>query len=197
MNDEELIDEKRGEDVKLDDEFDIESFTYRENLESKSSTGQVTFIPVQSPRQNKWIYIASKPEWRCNVAIVQENRESYLVRPELVPSLNGGVSHRMLVPYIDRDAAIFLWPIRLNDSQGKLNSWSTSALLVCTQYSDQWIKVKANMSSGAYEVIQAPTEIPPPEWPEGGLKFFLNRAFKNRTISELSDPVIKRMRGLI
>ncbi|MGA2467620.1 MAG: hypothetical protein ABSH06_25145 [Thermodesulfobacteriota bacterium] len=195
-NDEELIVEKK-EDVVLDDEFDIESFTYRENLESKSSMGQVTFIPVQSPRQNKWIFISSKPEWRCNVALIQENRESYLVRPELVPSLNGGVSHRMLVPYIDRDAAIFLWPIRVTDFQGKLNSWSTSALLICTQYADQWIKVKANMSSGSYEVTQAPSEIPSPEWPNGGLKFFLNRAFKNRTVNSLDDSIVKRMKGLI
>ena len=186
--------------LQLDDEIPLEEFTYREDFASASKLqGEITFVPVRRPDSQSWVYITSKSEMRANVPVLElkQQRETYLVRPEVAACLDGETSHRMLVPYADREGGFFLWAVRFTDARGNPDSWSMSALRICTEYTDQWIKIKSKMSTGCYEVIKAPIEIPPPEWPAGGLKFLVNRAFKNKIINSLDDPVIKRLKGLV
>ena len=184
----------------LDDEIDIEKYAFRQDpVGAGKLQGQVTFVPVQRPHPQSWVFIPPEPEWRCSVAVIElkQQREVYLVKPEVALSLGDEVSHRLLVPYQDREGGLFLWPVRLTDSRGNMDSWSTSALRICQEFTNQWIKVKAKMSSGSYEVIIAPVPVPPPEWPDGGLKFLINRAFKNRIINDQNDPVVRKLRGLL
>ena len=183
----------------LDDEIPLEQFTYREDFASANKLqGEITFVPVRRPDPQSWVYITSKPEMRVNVAVLElrQLRETYLVRPEVAASLDGECSHRILVPYADRERGFFLWAVRLSDSRGNLDSWAMSALRIITQFTDRWIKIKSKMNAGCYEVTVAPIEIPPPEWPADGLKFLINRAFKNKTITSLNDPIVRRLKGL-
>ena len=214
MNDEKLIDEKKGEDVALDevgknldkislqmdDEIDLENFTYREDFATTIKLqGETTFVPVRRPDPQSWVYISSKPELRATVAILElkQQRETYLVRPEIAASLNGDVGNRLLVPYQDREGGLFLWAVRLVDARGGLDSWTTSALRIVHEYCDRWIKIKSKMSTGCYDVFLPPVEIPAPEWPADGLRFLVNRAFKNRVINSLEDPVVKKLKGYL
>lgn len=187
-------------DLNLDDEVNLEEFTYREDFVAGSKLqGEITFVPVRRPDPQSWVYITSKSEMRANVPVLElkQQRETYLVRPEVAACLDGETSHRMLVPYADRDGGFFLWAVRFTDARGNPDSWSISAQRICTEYTDRWIKIKSKMSTGCYDVIIAPIEIPPPEWPAGGLQFLVNRAFKNKIINSLDDPVIKRLKGLV
>lgn len=184
----------------LDDEIDLEKFTYRENFASASELQrEMTFVPVRRPDPQSWVYISSKPEMRINVAVLElkQQRETYLVKPEVALSLDGDISHRMLVPYADREGGFFLWAVRFTDSRGNLDSWTTSALRICQEYCDRWIKIKSKMNTGCYEVTLAPVEAPAPEWPMGGIKFLVNRAFRNKVISSLDDPIVKRLKGYL
>lgn len=213
-NDEELINQKKGEDVPLDevskkldnislqvdDEIDLKDYTYRENFAVDSNLrGEQTVIPVRRPDPQSWIYISSRPELRTTVAILElkQQREVFLVKQEIATSLDGDVSNRLLVPYQDREGGLFLWAVKLSDSRGNLDSWTTSALRIVTEYCDRWIKIKSRMNAGCYEVIPAPIESPAPEWPAAGLQFLVNRAFKNKLITSVQDPVIKRLKGLM
>jgi hypothetical protein len=186
--------------LQIDDEIDIAKFAYRDNFSAADKlAGEVTFVPVRPPYRQSWVYISSDPAMRATVAILElkQQRETYLVKPEVALSLDGEVTNRLLVPYQDRDGALFLWAVKLTDARGNLDSWTTSALRIVHEYCDKWIKVKAVLSAGCYEVIVAPTEIAAPEWPSEGLKFLVNRAFKNRVINSTNDPVIKKLRGLM
>jgi hypothetical protein len=52
------------------------------------------------------------------------------------------------------------------------------------------------MNIGAYDVFEASSTIPEPEWPKD-LTFeqMLRIAFKGRLVDSLSHPVLKRLRG--
>jgi hypothetical protein len=58
-----------------------------------------------------------------------------------------------------------------------------------------WIRVKANMRLRAYEVFQAENSIPDPEWPDLSFDAITRIAFKDRVITSLDHPVVKRLRG--
>ena len=59
---------------------------------------------------------------------------------------------------------------------------------------DTWVRVKANMSLGAYE-ISAAGEMADPVWPDLSFQELLRIAFRDRMITALDHPVIKRLRG--
>jgi hypothetical protein len=57
------------------------------------------------------------------------------------------------------------------------------------------VRVKANMSLGAYEVYEASATIPEPTWPELTYQQMLAIAFKGRLVDNFDHPVLKRLRG--
>ncbi len=59
----------------------------------------------------------------------------------------------------------------------------------------RWVRVVANMDAGPYDVYQANSELDEPVWPDEDFTTILQLAFKNRVISSVDDPVIKKLRG--
>jgi hypothetical protein len=59
-----------------------------------------------------------------------------------------------------------------------------------------WIRLKANMSLGAYELYEAEAAIPDPEWPDLPFQELVRIGFKGRLIDGIDHPAIKRLRGL-
>jgi hypothetical protein len=51
------------------------------------------------------------------------------------------------------------------------------------------------MSAGAYVVYEAAGNIPDPEWPDLTFKEIVGLAFKDRVVSSLDHPLVKRLRG--
>ena len=63
----------------------------------------------------------------------------------------------------------------------------------------KWIRVKANMSLGAYEIYEAQSpDLANPEWPDLAYNELLRIAFRAEgVISSADHPVVKKLRGLI
>jgi hypothetical protein len=59
----------------------------------------------------------------------------------------------------------------------------------------RWIRMKANMSLGAYEISVAESVIADPVWPELSFYELLSIAYRDRMIMSLDHPVVKRLRG--
>jgi len=55
---------------------------------------------------------------------------------------------------------------------------------------------KANINLGAYEMSVAISVMSEPEWPEVSFQEIVRLAFRDRFITSLDHPVIKRLRGL-
>jgi len=56
--------------------------------------------------------------------------------------------------------------------------------------------MKANMSLGAYEITIAESVVAEPEWPELTFQELVRIAYRDRMITSIEHPVIKRLRGL-
>jgi hypothetical protein len=97
---------------------------------------------------------------------------------------------------INRQGVVFLWPVRLPGADGRQLEWHRSAAEAAEMAMQRWVRVKANMSLGAYEVYEAAATIPDPVWPTD-LTFMqmLTIAFKGRLVDNLGHPVLKRLRG--
>jgi hypothetical protein len=60
-----------------------------------------------------------------------------------------------------------------------------------------WVRVKANMNLGAYDIFQAENTLSDPEWPELDFWDLIKIAFRDHLIDRIDHPVIDRLRGKI
>ena len=60
----------------------------------------------------------------------------------------------------------------------------------------QWVRMKANLSLGAYEITVAESVMADPVWPQLSFQDLLRIAYRDRMITTLDHPVVKRLRGL-
>jgi hypothetical protein len=60
----------------------------------------------------------------------------------------------------------------------------------------KWVRLKANMSLGAYEITKAESVMADPVWPELSYQDLVRIAYRDRMITTLDHPVVKRLHGL-
>ena len=155
-------------------------------------------VPVRKPDRQWFVRVHPDEAWRLRTAVLElrDERETYVVDPDLLSELPGEVVHKELFTTINRQGVVFLWPVRLPDVDGRHDAWNNSALEAADMAATRWVRVAANMSLGAYEVYEASAELPEPEWPEDeGFQHLIDVAFKGRLIQSVDHPVIRRLRG--
>ena len=113
-----------------------------------------------------------------------------------MPELVGEFTSKTLFTAINRQGVVFLWPVRLPDPDGRQMEWHRSAREAAELAMKQWVRIKANRSLGAYEIFVAEGAMSEPVWPEATYQDLIRLAFRDRLISTLDHPVIKRLRGL-
>jgi hypothetical protein len=102
---------------------------------------------------------------------------------------------------INRQGTVFLWPVRLPSPDGRDMEWWRSGREAAELGMTSWIRVRANMDLGAYEIFKAESVILDPEWPRGGdgeaLGYWdlIKIAFRDHLIDRIDHPVVKRLRG--
>lgn len=178
--------------------FDPTKLRLSQNFaESAGVKKLVTTIPVRKPNKQDFIRVHADPAYRLETAVLElkEERETFLVAPDLWPELPGELTPKVLFTAINRQKILFVWPIRLPGEDGRHDEWNASALEAASMAQKNWIRISANMSLGAYEVYQATGDLPDPEWPEMGFSKILEIAFKGRYITDLDHPALRRLRG--
>jgi len=123
-----------------------------------------------------------------------DNDKNYVIAPSLKDVLGEGVVAKILTPCITRQGSILLWPIRLPDADGTLEPWNRSALEIATSNGGQWIRLKSNRETRAYEMMKPVTPFPSPEWPTD-LNAIYQKAVAAVFIDNLNHPLAKRLRG--
>ena len=76
-------------------------------------------------------------------------------------------------------------------------AWHTTALAAVEIAKEQWIKVKANMGTGSYEVsvISETAKAPEPSWPDYSLSELLKLAFEGMVIDSPDHQVVQQLSG--
>jgi hypothetical protein len=157
----------------------------------------LTTIPVRRPNPQDFVRVHPDPEYRAPLAIIEvrDDREIYLVPPHIATELQGEFVMATLYTTISRQGVVYLWPVKLPAADGRVNEWHRSAAEAAEMAMKKWVRVKPNMSLGAYEIFQSQGIIPEPEWPTLPYTELLRIGFRDKYVGDLSHPLIKRLRG--
>jgi hypothetical protein len=182
------------------DDLDLAAFRLSQDFASAAGVRKViTTVPCRKPGNQTFVRVRTGDEWRMPAAVLQlkEDGECYLVAPHLLSELSQEVRPKILYTGVTREGNPFLWPINMPGEDGRLDSWSQSAHNAADIAGMAWIRLVANRSVGAYDVMQATALVEEPTWPELTFKELINLAFRDKVISSLEHPVVKRLRGEI
>jgi hypothetical protein len=169
----------------------------QEFLETAGAKKILTTVPVRKPNKQDFVRVHPGAEFREAFAIIElkDERERYLIMPDIATAFPTEFVTEMLYTAINRQRVVFLWPVRLPAPDGRVNEWHRAAQEAAERAMERWIRVTANMSLGAYEIIEAPGKFPDPEWPKYTFHELLRIGFRDRIINTFDHPVLKRLRG--
>src|SRR5262245_60923670 len=116
-------------DTKVPDPFDLASLRLNASfLETAGTKKLLTTVPVRRPHPQEFVRVHPSPEYRGDFAVIdlKEDREDYLVSPDLLPELMGEVTLKTIFTAINRAGVVFLWPVKLPDPNGRKDEWRIS-----------------------------------------------------------------------
>jgi hypothetical protein len=158
----------------------------------------LTTVPVRKPSQQDFFRVNPDPAYQLPAAAIielKDDREIYFVHPAIAPELVGEYRAAMIVTTINRQGVLSIWPLKLPSPDGRKEEWLRSALEAAERATTRWIRLRANMGLGAYEIFEAEAKMPEPDWPDTAFPEILQIAFRDRLIDSADHPVIKRLRG--
>lgn len=182
----------------LPDPFDPENLRLDQSfIETSGVKKLLTTVPVKKPANQDFVRVHPDKSYRLTSAIIElkDDREVYLVLPHVAHQLPGECSPVILYTAINRQGVVFIWPVKLPAADGKVLEWHRSAAEAAEKAMSSWLRVKANMALGAYDLFEASSTIPDPIWPIAPLRDLLKIGFKDKLVDSLDHPVIKRLRG--
>jgi hypothetical protein len=158
----------------------------------------LTTVPVRKPSSQDYIRVNPDPNYRMTIAAIElkEDREIYLLLPAVAQQIPNEFVMYTLYTAVNRQGVVHLWPVRLPKPDGRINEWHRSAAEAAELAMKRWVRVRANMALGAYEIFEAASTIPEPTWPGHSFQELVKIAFRDRLITNLDHPVIRRLRGL-
>ena len=90
----------------------------------------LTTVPVRKPNRQDFVRVHPDPTYRLTPAAiieVKEDREVYLVTPDMAQALPGEFATVTLFTTINRQGTLLLWPVKLPSPEGRHNEWHRSA----------------------------------------------------------------------
>lgn len=179
--------------------FDFNRLRFDQNFQNTSGVRRaLVTVPVRKPHRQEYFRIHPDEAFQFGAWVLElkEEREIYLVDRTLCEELGDELSPRMLYVGITRQSVVFVFPVRLPNADGRQDSWSTSAAQGVALAKTRWIRLSSNMALGAYDVYEAAAPVPEPEWPDANAEQIFAIAFRDRVITTVDHPVVRRLRGL-
>lgn len=192
------MDTKQTLQVQPTNKFDPASLRLSQDFSKSLGVKKlITSIPVRKPLKQDFIRVCSDPAFRLETMLleIKEDNETYLVAQDLWSELQNELVPKVLFLAINRQNVLFLWPVRLPNTDGRHDSWNTSALEAAKLAEEDWVRVASNMHLQAYEVFQSIGVLAEPVWPDMDFAKILEIAFKGRYITDLDPPILRRLRG--
>jgi hypothetical protein len=194
------INNDSAEPAQAADPFDLANLRLDQSfVEAAGVKKLLTTVPVRRPNPQDWVRVHPSPEYReAALALIElkEDRETYLLTPPIAKQLTDECVRATIYTAINRQGVVHLWPVKLPREDGRrVNEWYRSSQEAAEMAMQQWVRVKANMSLGAYEIFKSQGVIPDPEWPTLSFNELLRIAFRDRLVNSFDHPVIGRLRG--
>jgi hypothetical protein len=186
-------------DGKLIDEYDLEALRLHQNFDEIVGARPVlATVAVRKPGAQEWFRVHPDPSWRLQTTLLQlkEDRENYLVSPDLRAQLFDEILPIVLYTAVSRQGEPFLWPVRLPKADGKTDRFIETDLTAAKVAETQWTRRYWVPDIKSHKILTAQNLTDEPVWPGIGFKELLKIAFKDRFIKSLDHPVLKKLRGV-
>jgi hypothetical protein len=181
------------------DPFDLASLRLNPSfLETAGVKKLLTTVPARRPNPQDFVRVHPSPDYRADFALIdlKDDREDYLVRQEVLSELISEVVFKTIFTAINRQGVVFLWPVRLPAPDDRKTEWPRSQREAAELAMTKWVRLKANMSLGAYEIAVAESVMADPIWPDLTYQELVRIAYRDRMITTIDHPVVRRLRGL-
>ena len=182
-----------------EDPFDLDALRLDQSFVELAGVKKLlTTVPVRKPNGQDFVRVHADPSYRATLALIElkDDRETYLLTPEIARQLPGEFAMATLFTALNRQGVVHLWPVKLPPPDGRVIEWHRSLAEAAELAMRCWVRVKANMALGAYEIFEAQGTIPDPKWPEEAFQELLRIAFRDRLIGTSDHAVIKQLRGV-
>ena len=128
----------------------------------------LTNVAVGKPRKPQFFRTHKSEDMTFAAMLLEqkEDRENYLVMPDVAQKISEVVRPVVLHAAIDRQSNVFLIPVLLPGESGLRNPWAESLAQAVEHAKLKWIRIAANMRAGCYDIYQAEGTLPEPEWTE-------------------------------
>lgn len=162
-----------------------------------SATKLLTTVPVKRPDRAYFFRVHPSPEFilETNILERRDEGETYVVHQDIALSFPHDVVAKRLYLTLTVQGVPALWPVRLPGEDGRLDPWNESAHAIAEIAMKRWVRVVSNRHLGAYQATCAVNIKTEPEWPAVSFKEILRIAFRDRIITSLDHPVLRRLRG--
>lgn len=193
-------DPRSAVDISSPGTFDLASMRLSQDFASAIGVKKrITTVPVRKPNRQEFVRVHPDPKYRLDTAVVElkAERETYVVAQFLWPEVHGELIPKRLQLTMTRQNVLILWPIRLPGEDGRIDQWNQSAMIAAERATQCWVRVASARHLGAYELFEAPADLPDPEWPEISFQEIFDVAFRDRQIDDINHPVLKQLRGEI
>lgn len=160
----------------------------------------MTAVPVRKPNRHEFARVNNDPAMTLTTMVFddKDDRQAFLVAPSMWDALAGEGRPATLFTAITRQGIPLIWPLflPLDGVGGAKNAWYESAREAVELAKKRWIRIRADMSLGAYRLFEAQGDLSEPVWPDKTLGELLQIAFGGRVIDSDDHPVVRRLRGL-
>jgi hypothetical protein len=184
------------------DPFDAASLRLTPTLEAGMGVKTALLaIQVRKPKKGEFIRAHHNSDyhmWAGTLEIETDGqKEIYLLHPTLWSDLEDEPvrKKKLLVTCVTRQNKVFLWPLNEIVSTNRRDTWNRTAMEAFEYAKKGWVRVHAEMGSGAYEVKLPTTPMPDPAWPDLTFNQILKLAFREFYIETSDHPVLKQLRG--
>jgi hypothetical protein len=193
-----------AEDTTPPDPFNIDALRLSQDFEAATGVRKLlTTVPVRKPHKQEWVRVHPSTDYRATFGVInlKDDGEFYLLTPQMVRHFADEIIPVTIYTAINKQAALFLWPARLptSNDRSRTTRWYTSAIEAAELAMKRSVRVKSNMSLGAYEVVVADNPIPEndPVWPDLSFQELLRIGFQKTGcfVDNFDHPVLKQLRG--
>ena len=193
----EVINGGRLDPVNSSDRVTLSELMVDPNKLGTTSTKMTLTASAGKPNRGTYFRVNPDPHFSMiSSGLKADDGSLYLVTDIVRDALRDEVTYYQLHTTMTRAGGLGIWHISMPGTAGRMTDWTRSALEAANMAMKDWIRIRANMSIGAYEVHRLLVTIPEPEWPDLTYEEILNLAFKDRIITSIDHPLVRQLRGL-
>ena len=176
-------------------EIDLESIRLTQNFSAQVGVKKL-LTPVRVRKPNRTVFFRTHPEYRMDVMLLKygETDELYVVTPAVFQEVSQLAKPYRLALTVDTMGTPSIWPLAIPDPDRPM-AWHESAFEADQRAQENWMRIQANQSLGAYELYQATAELSEPVWPAEPWSKLVSIAFKQKLIDSPDHIVLQKLRG--